>query len=113
MAEFEFEVSLFSDRHDASFVIEGNEDKIVKWYNCAKDVLDDSIVKNMKISHVRDNIFKGTFEKESDSNDSVLRLELDVFVNNDDDGNSPITIGKHKYLVSGEITRYPSNNNGM
>lgn len=107
MAEFEFEVSLYADRHDESYVIEGNEDKIIKWYNGAMDVLDDSVVKNMKITHVRDNVFKGSFEKGPEARDNVLRMELDVFVNNDDDGNSPLKIGKYEYLVSGEVTKYP------
>lgn len=105
--EFEFEVSLYADRHDESYNIEGNEDKIIKWYNGAMDVLDDSVVKNMKITHLHDNVFKGTFEKGPAATDNLLRMELDVFVDNDDDGNSPITIGKYKYLVSGEVTKYP------
>lgn len=105
--EFEFEVSLYLDKHDESYIIEGNEDKVIKWYNNAMDVLDDSVVKNMKITHLHDNVFKGTFEKGPEATDKLLRMELDVFVDNDDDGNSPITIGKYQYLVSGEVTKYP------
>ena len=107
MAEFEFEVTLILDGHSETYAIEGNEDKIIKWYNGAIDVLDDSVVKNMKISHVRDNVFKGTFEKGPEATEKVLRMELDVFADNDDDGNSPIKIGKYEYLVSGEVTKYP------
>lgn len=107
MAEFEFEVTLILDGHAETYAIEGNEEKIIKWYNGARDVLDDSVVKNMKITHVRDNVFKGTFEKGPEATEKVLRMELDVFVDNDDDGNSPIKIGKYEYLVSGEVTKYP------
>ena len=107
MAEFEFEVTLILDGHAETYAIEGNEDKIIKWYNGAMDVLDDSVVKNMKITHVRDNVFKGTFEKGPEATEKVLRMELDVFADNDDDGNSPIKIGKYEYLVSGEVTKYP------
>lgn len=105
--EFEFEVSLYLDKHDESYIIEGNEDKVIKWYNDAMDLLDDSVVKNMKITHLHDNVFKGTFEKGPEATDKLLSMELDVFVDNDDDGNSPITIGKYQYLVTGEVTKYP------
>ena len=107
MAEFEFEVTLILDGHSETYAIEGNEEKIIKWYNGAMDVLDDSVVKNMKITHLHDNVFKGTFEKGPEATDKVLSMELDVFVDNDDDGNSPIKIGKYEYLVTGEVTKYP------
>jgi hypothetical protein len=102
MAEFEFEVEFIRGPS-----VEEHKEKIVKWYNGARDTLEETILKNVKISHVRDNIFKGTFEPGPEANAKSLKDELDIFVDNDEDGNHPIKIGKENYLVAGKVTKYP------
>ena len=71
--------------------------KIITWYNQFKnaETFKEDGFRLKKIRHVHDN----EFEIEYVGDEFTMESFLDI----DDDGNYPLTIGDNTYLVSGEL----------
>lgn len=96
MASFKFTVSLIN--HSAPHVAaKDHVDSIIKWYTSAG--LDEDSMKDITITHVADSEFECRYTPMPGHSD----LDVQMFVDNDEDGNYPVQIGKYSYSVMGEL----------
>ena len=85
-----------------------NANAIVEWYNEAvDDHLEQGILTSMRVSHARDNIFRGKYTTDPNASEDKIQGALKMFANDDEDGNNPIEIAGSEFLVKGNIVDKP------
>lgn len=81
-------------RDDIYLNAKDNKHAIIAWYT---EMNNDQ--ENFKIEYVISNIFKITYS----TDDEEERCLMDIVADPDDDGNYPIKIKGHYYLISGKV----------
>lgn len=97
--KFEFSVYLKSDRNMNP---ESYKEDIINWY---KGFAADLLFDDMKLSHVKDDVFSGDFKEHLEEGPPWYggKGDIDSFVDPDDDGNYPLKIGRSRSLVIGKL----------
>jgi hypothetical protein len=93
---FEFSANLIGAR-------ETPWDEILEWYRReAEYCIQEESLPSLTIEHIGRGLFRGTFTP-GEYTSSNPRLDIESFVNPDEDGNHPIRCGRREHLVHGEL----------
>jgi hypothetical protein len=84
---FTFVVYLITDNKYQNIALHQN--KIIKWY---QDVANEYNFSDMKLTYIGNNIFEGNYCLNPESD---LKLDLEIFVDPDDDGSHPYIPGSY------------------
>jgi hypothetical protein len=79
-------------------------DKVIKWYKSMLVDFDDEYG-NPKITHISKNMFHGSYTPLSEPKYVNVKLDVQFFIDPDEDGNHLLKIENKEFLVFGELEK--------